>query len=103
MNPKATRLRLELCARWPGAIRKLIKRHEANLLKFVTRPTVERVTITRQPYEEFRHLNFEVSNYLNRQGKLMPYAEMTRDGFMFLAMGFTGKEAAKHTTPQNRK
>lgn len=43
----------------------------------------------------FRDSNFEVSSYQSFQGKSMPMYEMTRDGFTFLAMGFTGKEAAK--------
>jgi Rha family phage regulatory protein len=44
---------------------------------------------------EFRELNFKPSNYMSRQGKLMPCYEATRDGFSFLVMGFTGKEAAE--------
>lgn len=44
--------------------------------------------------EEFRVANFGQSNYLNLQGKDTRLVEITRDGFMFLAMGFTGKEAA---------
>lgn len=38
---------------------------------------------------------FAVSSYLNRQGHKYPFMEMNRDGFMFLVMGFTGKEAAR--------
>jgi Rha family phage regulatory protein len=45
--------------------------------------------------QEFRASNFRCSSYLSRQGKTMPMIEMTRDGFMFLAMGFTGREAAQ--------
>lgn len=44
--------------------------------------------------QEFRAVNFNASSYLSRQGKSLPMVEMTRDGFMFLAMGFTGREAA---------
>lgn len=44
---------------------------------------------------EFTHLNFGVSEYKDASGKSNPYYEMTKDGFTFLAMGFTGKEAAK--------
>jgi Rha family phage regulatory protein len=44
---------------------------------------------------EFRLLNFKESSYLNSQNKPQPMVEMTRDGFTFLAMGFTGKEAAR--------
>ena len=43
----------------------------------------------------FRELNFEESSYTNTQNKVFPMYEMTRDGFTFLAMGFTGSEAAK--------
>ena len=44
--------------------------------------------------EAFRLLNFKESSYLNLQGKEQPGFELTRDGFMFLAMGFTGAKAA---------
>jgi Rha family phage regulatory protein len=43
----------------------------------------------------FRLRNFAESNYLNSQGKSLPCVDMTRDGFIFLAMGFTGAEAAR--------
>ena len=42
---------------------------------------------------EFRELNFEPSNYLSKQAKEMPMFYMTRDGFVLLMMGFTGKKA----------
>jgi len=42
---------------------------------------------------EFRLCNFAQSSYLNEQGKQQPMYRLTKDGFMFLAMGFTGKEA----------
>lgn len=45
--------------------------------------------------DEFRLLNFEQSFYYNAQGKRQPYFNMTRDGFMFLAMGYRGKKAAQ--------
>jgi Rha family phage regulatory protein len=45
--------------------------------------------------EEFLLLNFQESNYLNKQGKTQPMMEMTRDGFTFLAMGFNGAKATK--------
>ncbi len=45
--------------------------------------------------EEFRVLNFEQSSYRTIQGKTLPCIAMTKDGFAFLCMGFTGKEAAK--------
>jgi Rha family phage regulatory protein len=43
--------------------------------------------------EEFRRLNFQPSSYINEQGKEQPMFEMTKDGFTFLAMGFTGAKA----------
>lgn len=44
---------------------------------------------------DFRLRNFAESSYINEQGKKQPCFRMTRDGFAFLAMGFTGKEAAQ--------
>lgn len=44
--------------------------------------------------DEFRLRNFAESSYLNSQGKEQPMYEMTFDGFTFLVMGFTGKQAA---------
>ena len=45
--------------------------------------------------EAFRRLNFQPSTYKNEQGKKQPCYYMTRDGFVFLAMGYRGKKAAK--------
>lgn len=45
--------------------------------------------------DEFRERNFALSSYRSLQNKKLPCYEMTKDGFCFLAMGFTGKEAAK--------
>jgi Rha family phage regulatory protein len=48
--------------------------------------------------EEFRELNFEPSKIDYQNGnikKQLPMYYITRDGFMFLVMGFTGKTAAK--------
>jgi len=42
----------------------------------------------------FRRLNFEPSTYNNSQNKAQPMFEITRDGFTFLCMGFTGQQAA---------
>lgn len=44
---------------------------------------------------EFTELNFELSEYTDETGKKNKYFIITRDGFIFLAMGFTGKEAAQ--------
>ena len=45
--------------------------------------------------EDFRLRNFTQSSYINAQGRNMPNYVITRDGFSFLVMGFTGKEAAQ--------
>jgi Rha family phage regulatory protein len=40
---------------------------------------------------EFRELNFQLSSYTPENAKRSyPMYEMTRDGFTFLVMGFTG-------------
>ena len=39
--------------------------------------------------------NFMQSTYTNKQNKTVPCYLLTRDGFSFLCMGFTGKEAAR--------
>jgi hypothetical protein len=44
--------------------------------------------------EEFRLSNFGQSSYINEQHHQMPAYNMTRDGFTFLAMGYTGAKAA---------
>lgn len=43
---------------------------------------------------KFRQANFGESSYINEQGKRQPMFTMTKDGFMFLVMGFTGEAAA---------
>lgn len=46
--------------------------------------------------KEFSMLNFEHTPYVHPQNKqTYPMITMTKDGFTFLAMGYTGKEAAK--------
>jgi Rha family phage regulatory protein len=45
--------------------------------------------------DQFRALNFEQSEYVTERGKTYKCFNMTRDGFVFLCMGFTGKKAAE--------
>lgn len=45
--------------------------------------------------DDFRVRNFARSSYVSRQGKTLDCYSITRDGFAFLCMGFTGSEAAK--------
>jgi len=44
--------------------------------------------------QEFARQNFLPSSYNNSQNKPQPMYTITRDGFVFLCMGFTGPEAA---------
>lgn len=43
---------------------------------------------------QFNELNFEPVEYRDAKGEMRPAYRLTRDGFSFLAMGFTGKKAA---------
>lgn len=45
--------------------------------------------------EKFRQTNFGLSSYISEQNKKLPCYVMTRDGFVFLAMGYRGKKAAQ--------
>lgn len=44
---------------------------------------------------EFNARNFAAVEYVDAKGELRPAYQITRDGFAFLAMGFTGKRAAR--------
>ncbi|HAR32928.1 MAG TPA: hypothetical protein DCR95_02235 [Desulfobacter sp.] len=44
-------------------------------------------------FSDLGRLNFEPSSYINDQNKTQPVMNMTRDGFVLLVMGFTGKKA----------
>ncbi|HBA7002628.1 TPA: transcriptional regulator [Escherichia coli] len=43
---------------------------------------------------EFTALNFKVSEYTDSTGRKLPMYQITKNGFVFLVMGFTGKKAA---------
>ena len=45
--------------------------------------------------EEFAALNFEPASYRDSQNKERPMFRITRDGFVFVAMSFTGSKAAR--------
>ncbi|ENS0909605.1 Rha family transcriptional regulator, partial [Escherichia coli] len=44
--------------------------------------------------EKFNALNFEDVTYTDTKGKKRPMYQITKNGFVFLVMGFTGKKAA---------
>lgn len=44
---------------------------------------------------EFSLLNFEQRDFIDERGKARRMYNMTKDGFTFLVMGFTGKQAAR--------
>lgn len=43
--------------------------------------------------DEFNRLNFELAEYIDKQGKKRAMFEMTKDGFMLLVMGYKTKKA----------
>ncbi len=45
--------------------------------------------------KSFNELNFERVEYMDAKGESRPMYEMTKDGWMFLVMGFTGEKAAQ--------
>lgn len=45
--------------------------------------------------KEFRESNFGLSSYTSQQNKELPMYVMTKDGFTFLVMGYTGDKAGK--------
>ncbi|MFL9590452.1 Rha family transcriptional regulator [Aeromonas schubertii] len=45
--------------------------------------------------EEFTRLNFELTDFIDKNGDSRPEYLMTKDGMVFLVMGFTGKQAAQ--------
>lgn len=49
--------------------------------------------ILKETPENFNRLNFEPVDYLDAKGEARPMYELTRDGFVLLAMGFTGPAA----------
>ncbi|HDO1314675.1 Rha family transcriptional regulator [Aeromonas veronii] len=45
--------------------------------------------------EEFTALNYELADFIDKNGDSRPEYLMTKDGMVFLVMGFTGKQAAQ--------
>jgi Rha family phage regulatory protein len=45
--------------------------------------------------EDFRRLNYERADYSDEQGKSRPMFSVSKDGLLFLAMGYRGKQAAR--------
>lgn len=62
------------------------KRHD-NIIRKI------RSTINDCADQEYIHRNFMLADYTDEQGKVRPMFNMTKDGFVFLVMGFTGKAA----------
>ena len=61
------------------------KRH-ADLIRSIA-------AIIRNAPESFNERNFALVEYIDPKGEKRPAYEMTRDGFVIVAMGFTGKKA----------
>lgn len=64
---------------------KFVKRH-SNVIR-----SIENLECS----SEFSQLNFEQRDFLDERGKLQKTYDISRDGFSILAMGFTGKGAAR--------
>jgi phage regulatory protein, rha family len=45
--------------------------------------------------EQFNRLNFELINYKDSKGRTYPKYLLTKDGFIFLVMGYRGSKAAR--------
>jgi Rha family phage regulatory protein len=45
--------------------------------------------------KDFTERNFAPSEYVDSTGRKLPMFNMTKDGFVFLVMGFTGRQASK--------
>ncbi|MFX9342743.1 Rha family transcriptional regulator [Acinetobacter baumannii] len=58
------------------------------------RDVLKRISSLECP-NDFSERNFALANYIDEQGKSRPMYEMTKDGWMFLVMGFTGEKAAQ--------
>jgi Rha family phage regulatory protein len=43
----------------------------------------------------FRKVNYDQRDYIDARGKVQPMIEMTEEGFLFIAMRFTGEDAVK--------
>lgn len=43
--------------------------------------------------EEFAELNFEPTDYIDKNGDIKPMYKLSKDGYMLLVMSFTGKAA----------
>ena len=43
---------------------------------------------------EFKRLNFKPTDFIDKNGDVQPMVNITRDGCMFLIMGFTGQAAS---------
>ncbi len=61
------------------------KRHKDVLRKIETLDTPE----------YFTERNFAPSEYVDKTGRKLPAFNLTRDGFAYLVMGFTGKKASE--------
>lgn len=67
-------------------ISKYFKKRHADVLRAIKRCECSK---------EFSERNFALATYMDEQGKLRTMFNITRDGCMFLIMGFTGEAAAQ--------
>lgn len=58
-----------------------------------THKAVLRKISSKKCSSSFTERNFALSSYVDSSGRTLPMWEMTKSGFMFVAMGFTGEKA----------
>ena len=73
------------------------KTNSKNIAEVFTKPhrDVTKAILELKCSESFRERNFSQSTFLSKQNKRLSCVDMTKDGFAFLCMGFTGKKAAE--------
>ena len=68
--------------------------HVANVFGKMHKEVLRRIS-SLDCSKDFNERNFTPVEYLDGKGEKRPAYEMTKDGFVFLVMGFTGKKASR--------
>ncbi|MFW2011369.1 Rha family transcriptional regulator [Acinetobacter bereziniae] len=75
-------------------IAEIFKKRHDHVLRKIENILTMKSTAPNFEVSEFTEHNFQLSEYLDGTGRKLPMYEMTKDGFIFLVMGFTGEDAA---------
>ena len=71
----------------------MVAEHFGKNHKNVLREIRQIMTELPEDSDNFNGLNFEPVEYIDAKGEMRPAYDLTRDGFVLLVMGFTGKKA----------